>query len=435
MNVNNFFAPIGGFWNRVWRNFIFKLTNVDTEDSFKVEGYRALEESIRGLAINYVTLSHIDFKIKYINNSAFEAIKKSNPHITSLLQLVGKDFFEFYSSNVYERNEIVTNVKNCIEMKHNSYVHKQKIIEEGKVKYIKTVFQPMFDKNNQVKKLNVIGIDITDEDMANEQMSKSLKDQEEVFVNISHELKTPINLIFSASQLLNLHIKSEDLKNKRHQIENNSKIITQNCYRTIKLINNILDTSKIEGGFYELNLKNKNIVNVIDDIVGSISEYIKDKELRIIFDPEIEEKIIALDLYKFERIMLNLISNAIKFSKANGVILVSLVDKEEFVEVSVKDNGIGIEKECLDSIFDKFKQDKGSLNCKAEGTGVGLHLVKSIAELYGGNISVESTVNVGSKFTLTLPSRTVDEESYIKEEYNHNDRVEMIQFELSDIYS
>lgn len=430
MNFGDFFASLGGIWTRLWNNFIFNFTN-----AYKVEGCHELEENIMGLTIGYVTLSYIGFKIKYINESAFKAIKISNPEITSLSQLIGKDFLELYSSNIYEKNEVIDSIKDCINSGNPSYTHKQKIIEEGKEKYTKTIFQPVLGKNNKVKKLNVIGIDITDEEIANKEMSKSFKAQEEIFVSISHELKTPINLIFSAAQLLNIHIKSEDLEDKGHKIEKSSKIITQNCYRTIKLINNILDVSKIEGGFYELSLKNKNIVNVIDNIVESVSYYIKDKELSIIFDPKMEEKIIALDLYKFERIMLNLISNAIKFSKAKGIILIDIIDKGKFVEISVEDKGIGIDKKNIDGIFDKFKQENKSSNFKAGGTGIGLHLVKSIVDLYGGSISVESTINKGSKFIVSLPSITVDGSTYTQEDCNNEDRVEMIKFELSDIYT
>ena len=190
----------------------------------------------------------------------------------------------------------------------------------------------------------------------------------------------------------------------------------------------------MEHGYSKLSLKNKNIVDILDNMVMSVSDYIKNKDLSIVFDPKVEEKIMGLDLYKFERIMLNLISNAIKFSNDKGVIFIDLIDNETFVEISIKDQGIGIDNESLESIFSKFKQEDKSLNRNAEGTGVGLYLVKSLIELHGGSIDVESTLNIGTKFTITLPAEIIKETVLVDDDYNEEDRVDMIKFEMSDIY-
>ena len=160
----------------------------------------------------------------------------------------------------------------------------------------------------------------------------------------------------------------------------------------------------------------------------------RNKGLNIIFDRDIEEKIIACDTEKIERIVLNLISNAIKFSNIGDEIFVDIKNKNEFVEISVKDNGIGIEEKYLDIIFDRFKQVDRSLSRNREGTGVGLSLVKSIIEIAGGSITVESEYGNGSTFRVNLPSEKVLNENMI---YNSNVRSEneLIQVELSDIYS
>ena len=118
----------------------------------------------------------------------------------------------------------------------------------------------------------------------------------------------------------------------------------------------------------KLNLSNNNIVEVVEEIVMSVTNFTESKGLNIIFDTDIEEKIIACDPEKIERIVLNLISNAIKFSNDGDEIFVDIKDKNEFVEISVKDNGVGIEKKNLDMIFDRFKQVDKSLSRNAEGT-------------------------------------------------------------------
>ncbi|MEK6266537.1 MAG: HAMP domain-containing histidine kinase [Clostridium sp.] len=257
--------------------------------------------------------------------------------------------------------------------------------------------------------------------------------QGEFLVNISHELKTPLNVIFSIVQLFDMYCESGSLDNKRESIVKYIKSIKQNSYRLSKLINNIVDLSKIEAGFYKLNLSNNNIVQVVEEIVMSVTNYTESKGLNIIFDTDIEEKIIACDTEKIERIVLNLISNAIKFTDEGDEIFVDIKDKDKFVEISVKDNGIGIENKHLDMIFDRFKQVDKSLSRNTEGTGIGLSLVKSIVELHGGSIYVESEFGKGSKFTVMIPSGKVIHENmiYSSEVPSKN---QSILVELSDIY-
>ena len=259
------------------------------------------------------------------------------------------------------------------------------------------------------------------------------KRQGEFFVNLSHELKTPLNVINSAVQLLQMYCNSSSLDEKKDSITNYIESAKQNCYRLSKLINNIVDLSKIEAGFFKLNLSNNNIVEIVENLVTSVTAFTDSKDLSIVFDTNTEEKIIACDSEKVERIVLNLISNAIKFSDEGDEIFVQVKDRNEYVEILVKDNGIGIEKKDLDIIFDRFKQVDTSLSRNSEGTGIGLSLVKSIAELHGGSINVKSEVGKGSKFTIMLPSKNVSHENML---YNSNmkNSNDSIQIELSDVY-
>jgi len=270
--------------------------------------------------------------------------------------------------------------------------------------------------------------------IANKELIIANKVQGEFLVNISHELKTPLNVIFSTAQLFDMYCKRGSLENNKDSIIKYIESIKQNSYRLSKLINNIVDLSKIDTGFFKLNLSNNNIVKVVEDIVMSVTTLTDSKGLNIIFDTDIEEKIIACDPEKIERIVLNLLSNAIKFSNEGDEIFVDIKDKTEFVEISVKDNGIGIEDKYLDMIFARFKQVDKSLSRNTEGTGVGLSLVKSIVELHGGSVYAESELGKGSKFTVILPSGQVFHENmlYIS---NVRSEKESIRVELSDIYS
>jgi len=276
--------------------------------------------------------------------------------------------------------------------------------------------------------------------IANEKLGKQAteliianKRQGEFFTNISHELKTPLNVINSAVQLLQMYCNSSSLAERKDSITKYIESAMQNCYRLSKLINNVVDLSKIEAGFFKLNLSNNNIVEIVENLVTSITAFTDSKNLSIVFDTNTEEKVIACDSEKIERVVLNLISNAIKFSDEGDEIFVQVKNRNEFVEILVKDNGIGIEKKDFDSIFDRFKQVDTSLSRNSEGTGIGLSLVKSITELHGGSIHVQSEVGKGSKFTVMLPSKNVSHENML---YNSNmkNRNDSIQVELSDVY-
>ena len=260
------------------------------------------------------------------------------------------------------------------------------------------------------------------------------KAQGEFLVNISHELKTPLNVIFSIAQLFDVYCKEGSLDDNKNSIVEYIESIKQNSYRLSKIINNIVDLSKIEAGFFKLNLSNNNIVTVVEETVMAAATLIEGKGLNITFDTDIEEKNIACDAERIKRIILNLMSNSIKFTESGDEIFVNIIDKNEFVEISIKDNGIGIEEKYLDVIFDRFKQVDKSLSRNAEGTGVGLSLVKSIVELHGGNIYAQSKFGEGSTFTIRLPAGKVLDENIIYSNIAKNGN-EIIRVEFSDIYS
>lgn len=255
-----------------------------------------------------------------------------------------------------------------------------------------------------------------------------------MFANISHELKTPLTMIYSSSQLIEIYL-IEELNNiVKENISKSVDIIKQNSFRFTKLINNIIDLSSMESGFYNLNFRNGNIIEIVENIVDSIRDYAQNLELSIIFDTEVEEKVMAFDDDKMERILLNLISNAIKFSHKGGTIYVNIKDKGEYVDIIVRDCGSGIEKKDLDNIFIKYHKVDNSLNRNAEGSGIGLALVKIMTELLGGQIWVESEVGVGTIFTVSLPVKILDKSDVLNPVHSFNKTIDNINIEFSDIY-
>ena len=246
--------------------------------------------------------------------------------------------------------------------------------------------------------------------------------------NISHELKTPINVIMSAIQLINYNTKESPSYSKN---KNTLAIIDDNCKRLLRLINNLIDVQKHELDDTKLNLSAVNVVNLIEMLVASVVPYAESKNLNLIFDTNKEDVILKVDSDKLERIMLNLLSNAIKFSKPNGEIKVTL-SFEDCLYISVTDNGIGIAQENLNKIFDKFTQLDTSFSRKNEGSGIGLSIVKSFVLLHNGKISVKSELNKGTSFLIELP---LTETSNIEtEDASYDNLSENVKIELSDIY-
>ncbi|MDF2883130.1 MAG: histidine kinase [Clostridiaceae bacterium] len=391
---------------------------------------------IESLQVGFVRYSYPEFKVIEINNKAYNHyLKKINPNVGPLSSIIGKNLFNLFNFTKDQKTKFKKNIQSIIDKKVNSNFDYAKIACEGEEKFVKLTHQPLIGLNGKIMEIIDISTDITKEVKEKNEMKKVFRIQEELFANVSHELKTPLNVIFSTNQLLELYLNNRMLEANKDKVSRDINIIKQNCYRLIKLINNIVDLSKIETGFFKLNLSNENIVEVTENIVQSVSEYINRKELSIIFDTNTEEKIIACDPEKIERIILNLISNAIKFTNPGGSIFVNVFDKGNTVEITVEDTGIGIEKKYLDSIFGRFQQVDKSLSRNAEGSGIGLSVVKSIVELHGGKISVDSEAGKGSIFKIELPGRTVETSKVIEKVNGMNNKIQMINVEFSDIYS
>jgi signal transduction histidine kinase len=218
------------------------------------------------------------------------------------------------------------------------------------------------------------------------------------------------------------------------ELQSHLKIMKQNCYRLIRLVNNIIDISKIESGYIEPDFHYDDIVAAVEDTTMSAADYIKSNGIELCFDTDIEEKFMCFDKDKIERVMLNLLSNAVKFSNPGSTITVELTDSNDSVTIRVKDTGIGIDKDSLNSIFERFVQVDKSLTRSQEGSGIGLSLVKSLVEMHKGTITVESEYGKGTTFIITLPTTLPETKKQECEKLNLQAApVEKVNIEFSDI--
>ncbi|MBL4935614.1 HAMP domain-containing histidine kinase [Clostridium sp. YIM B02515] len=288
----------------------------------------------------------------------------------------------------------------------------------------------ILDKNKELDKLLKQRTKELNETMEYEKLRAAF------FANISHELRTPLNVIFSAEQMIDLTINGEIRNYGKEDIKKYSKLIKQNCYRLIRLVANLIDITKIDAGYFQVNLENSDIIKVVEDITLSVAAFAEQRDLILVFDTEIEELTIACDPDKIERIMLNLLSNAVKFTPKGGSIFVNIYEKADSISIVVKDTGIGIPENMRQSIFERFVQVDRSISRNQEGSGIGLSLVKSLVDLHGGTISLVSEEGKGSKFTIELPKRTVDKNAEVQDGafIDVKQNVEKIEIEFSDIY-
>ena len=260
----------------------------------------------------------------------------------------------------------------------------------------------------------------------------------EFFANISHEFRTPINIILTTIQLISRNLDNCPCLDEKDKLFKYIKSIKQNSYRILRLVNNLIDITRIDGGYYDLKLINCNIVYLIENIVSSVVDYIGTKGRSIIFDTSEEEIITACDPEKIETIMLNLLSNAVKYTEKDGEILVNIdYDKENSnLIVSVKDDGVKIDEEHAKSIFERFTQTDNLLNRKCEGSGIGLSLVKSLVELHDGTIWLNTEFKDGAEFIFTLPIKKVkDKENIDIQSKVLDSKIDKCNIEFSDIYS
>ena len=185
------------------------------------------------------------------------------------------------------------------------------------------------------------------------------------------------------------------------------KSLKNNSNRLLNLINNIIDTSKIEAGEYKIEYEEIDIISVVEDTALDMVELAKVKDINIIIDPEMEEYIMLFNKIDLERCIANLVGNAIKFTEFGGEIIISISEYWKYIEISIKDNGIGIAKEYQENIFDRFGQVYNQSTEEYGGSGLGLTLTRNLVKLYGGTIRVISEKGRGSEFIITLPKKKI----------------------------
>ena len=408
------------------------IKNYELSNKLKLENQKR-KQSEEELEL-YLSIS-VDLKATIDENGC---IKKVNSAWTSLLGWSEKELLsKHFISLVHEDDIILLNALSKLSymMGKTENLTIRYLCKNGEYIWLEISLKYIKDRNIYL----ITGKDVTKRKNI-EKEKKQLEEaiqlesiRNEFFANISHEFKTPLNIILGTIQLIERNIELDNITQ-----ENNTryaKTLKQNSYRLLRLVNNLIDISRIDIGYYKLQLSNNNIIKIIEDITLSVAEYVQDKNINLLFDTEVEEVILACDPDKIERVILNLLSNSIKYTDNGGNIYVYLKKVDNQVIVSVKDSGVGLPKDKLNLIFERFGQANNILSRRCEGSGIGLSLVKSIIEMHGGNISVVSELGKGSEFIFNLPINILEEENVIVDCDSSDYHIEKCNIEFSDIYN
>lgn len=289
--------------------------------------------------------------------------------------------------------------------------------ENTKILFIKDVTEKNINYNLKIELQKYLG----EENVKNE-----------FYANISHELRTPINLIYTSLQIKELYIQD----NNYEAIEKNTVVIKQNCLRLIRTINNFIDANKISENYLRPNYGIYNIVELVENAAQASVRYIEKMKMSLVFDSEREEIYTICDWEFVQRAVLNLLSNSVKFGKVDGDIYVTIYINKDKLCISVKNNGSGISSDIKPYLFDRFTKINKSLNRDKEGSGLGLYLCRSLIELQQGELVLISEEAYGNEFLITFPYEEIhiENKDSIYKSFEINDLVEKVDIEFSDIY-
>ena len=229
--------------------------------------------------------------------------------------------------------------------------------------------------------------------------------------NMSHDIRTPMNALLGYNQLMKKELTDPKLLHYQRAVEQSGNLL-------LAIINNVLDMARIESGRVELDESYARIDQTVDEIKSVFEPQADQKGLNLIFETQVEHQHVLCDITKTKQILVNLISNAVKYTPTGGTVTVTVqeipCEQENSVkiQIEVRDTGIGMSKEFLPTLFDSFSRERNTTVGKVAGTGLGMAIVKKYVDLMGGSIDVKSELGKGTVFTLILIQKKADENYY-----------------------
>ena len=427
--INNLKEPI---------RFLFKELNIKNQDikdkisileedkkriellkKEAIESRNMYQELVNNLP-EAIMLKKFD-KIVFVNKEAEKMLKtkKENLLNKNVLDIIHEDSREIVKDSQYYKKTSIP-------------IFEEKLIDsDGNIIDVELCVMPIKFYNESYSLSIIKNIKDRKNLIEREKQIRKIKENENFkdnFIsNISHEFNTPVNVIYTAVQLL-------EGKAQQDSCKKYLSIIKKNCERIIRLNNNLIDITKYEAGELKPHFKNENIYEIFENLVNDIKDYLKAKGISIKFTSDSEDIRIYCDKNMIERIALNIISNSIKFSKENGEINIIIKKQRNGVRINIIDDGIGISKENLKNIFQIFNKEDLGLNRRNEGIGIGLSIVKAFIDVHGGKILLRSKKDIGTILNIFIPNNIGLQEAAADICNISEGTDNKINIELSDIY-
>ncbi|MFA4857851.1 MAG: HAMP domain-containing sensor histidine kinase [Candidatus Margulisiibacteriota bacterium] len=262
---------------------------------------------------------------------------------------------------------------------------------------VKTYLEEEVDLQTQALQANTVQLEKQNQELI------ALDNLKNEFVSVvSHELRTPLTIVQEGIVIVLEGIVG-GLNDQQKEILSSAR---GNIERLTRLVNDILDISKIESHHLALNLGPVDLLSIIQDVINQLKIRAKERQIEVSVDKFPAAPVaVSADPDRLHEILINLLSNAVRFTNDRGRIGVEVFDRLDCIEISVVDNGIGIAEENMPKLFSKFQQFHRTPGQGTKGTGLGLAITKGLVELHGGRIWAESELGKGSRFTFTLPKR------------------------------
>jgi len=407
------------------------VNRYQTKDGdFRWFSWHAIEDPISGM--RYAVARDITEEKKA--NKEIEDLKNTLDQIAIIIIIDNKRNIvsvndKFCEASGYSRDDVVGEPYNVLKSNYHSKEYWLKLrrtvsrgnIWRGEMKTEKkdgsffwadTYVVPFYDEMGKIFQFIAIQSDITgrkklekDLRQAEETALKSAEIKENFLANMSHEIRTPMNAILGFSRLLLL----TEMASTQHDY---AQAIYDSAENLLVIINDILDFSKIESGKFKIENINYDLTKTIDDVLNVLKAPIQEKNLELILDvsPEVPQYLIGAP-NRIAQVLINLVGNAVKFTPKGYIKIIVTKKNSHWLLFEVKDTGIGIPAEKLESIFDSFTQAENNTTRMYGGTGLGLSISKKIVSLMGGDIYVKSEVDMGSTFSFELPFKAVDSSS------------------------
>jgi len=304
-------------------------------------------------------------------------------------ELEGHDFFELLD-NVFSTGKSFTASEASLQIQHTSN-------EAPVERFINFIYQPVIEGDGSISGIFVEGYDVTDRKEALEELRAADARKDEFLAMLAHELRNPLAPISTAAQLLQL------MQIEEPRVKKIADIINRQVVQLTKLLDDLLDVSRVTRGLIVLNKEPIDLKNIVAGAIEQVRPFIEERHHQLIIEISPEQAYVYGDSVRLMQVLTNLLNNAARYTPEHGEIKLTVDVIHAEVVVSVEDNGVGIDAQLAPHIFDLFSRGERSFHASHGGLGLGLALVKRLVEVHGGTVTMQSAgPGKGSVFTIHL---------------------------------